>query len=380
MRVLIAGGGTGGHLYPGIAIAEEVTRRSDGQVLFVGTTRGLETKLVPAAGFPLELLEVSGLNRVGAANLLRGLLRLPKAFFASRRLLRRFRPHMVIGVGGYASGPLVLAAALLGYPTAIQEQNSHPGFTNRVLGRFVRRVFVAFADSRRFFSHRKTVLVGNPVRRRFIDAAASAVTAPTAAGAAELASVLILGGSQGARAVNDLVLGAAAMLKADGRLPALVHQTGAADEARVRGRYAELGLTDAVQVRAFIDDMPAVLAAATLVVGRAGALTLAELAMVGRPAILIPLPTAADDHQTRNAAEFATAGAAIVAPQKHTDAASLARMISDLCADPQRRAAMSRAMSGLGRPTAAHDIVDELERVAGVSKTPSVPPAPKAPA
>ncbi|MES1165108.1 MAG: undecaprenyldiphospho-muramoylpentapeptide beta-N-acetylglucosaminyltransferase [Verrucomicrobiota bacterium] len=371
MRLLIAGGGTGGHLYPGIAIAEEVTRRPGGQVLFVGTARGLESKLVPAAGFPLELLEVSGLNRVGWRQMVKGLLRLPKAFFASRRMLKRFRPDLVIGVGGYASGPLVFAAALLGYPTAIQEQNSHPGFTNRVLGRFVRRVFVAFDDARVFFAARKTMLVGNPVRRRFLEAAAASPGGPPSAAAASgtattaaTATVLIVGGSQGARAVNDLVAAAAAELHAQGRLPALVHQTGAADEARVRARYAALGLADRVQLRAFIDDMPATLGAATLVVGRAGALTLAELAMVGRPAILIPLPTAADDHQSRNAAEFARAGAAVVAPQGTTTASELARLIADLCADAGRRAAMSRAMAALGRPAAAREIVDELERVA----------------
>ena len=383
MRLLIAGGGTGGHLYPGIAIAEEVTARPGGQVLFVGTARGLETKLVPAAGFALELLEVSGLNRVGLGKFLKGLALLPKAFFASRALLRRFRPDLVIGVGGYASGPLVLTAALLGYPTAIQEQNSQPGFTNRVLGKFVRRIFVAFDDARGSFSARKTLLCGNPVRRRFVATAAtpgaslpSGVDAPSAVSTGlpagplaglQLPTVLILGGSQGARAVNDLVIGAAAALAAEQRLPRIVHQTGAADEARVRQLYADRQLADRVEILPFIDDMPAALGAATLVVARAGALTLAELAMVGRPAILIPLPTAADDHQTRNAAEFARAGAAIVADQRHTTPEALAQLIAELVADPTRRGQMSRAMAALGRPSAAREIVDELERVAGVA-------------
>ncbi|MEP6654706.1 MAG: undecaprenyldiphospho-muramoylpentapeptide beta-N-acetylglucosaminyltransferase [Myxococcales bacterium] len=370
MRVLIAGGGTGGHLYPGIAIAEEVTRRPGGEVLFVGTARGLETKLVPAAGFALELLEVSGLNRVGLGRFLKGLWRLPRAFFASRGVLKRFRPDLVIGVGGYASGPLVLTAALLGYPTAIQEQNSQAGFTNRVLGRFVRRVFIAFDDAGAFFAGSKTRLVGNPVRRKFVEAAAadaSGAPASSEAAASLARSVLVVGGSQGARAVNDLVLGAVAVLQSEGpgRLPPLVHQTGPADEARVRARYAELGLSGRVEVRAFIEDMPGALRAASLVVGRAGALTLAELAMVGRPAILIPLPTAADDHQSRNAASFANAGAAVVADQRTTSPEALAHLIADLYGDSGRRAAMSRAMVTLGRPAAARDIVDELERLAG---------------
>jgi UDP-N-acetylglucosamine--N-acetylmuramyl-(pentapeptide) pyrophosphoryl-undecaprenol N-acetylglucosamine transferase len=149
LRLLVAGGGTGGHLYPGIAIAEEVKATTGGEAVFVGTARGLETRLVPAAGFPLELVKVSGLKRMGLRALARGLFRLPRAFIESARILRRHRPDVVLGVGGYASGPLVFAAALLGYPTAIQEQNSLPGFTNRMLGKVVRRVFVAFDDGRR---------------------------------------------------------------------------------------------------------------------------------------------------------------------------------------------------------------------------------------
>ena len=357
VRLLVAGGGTGGHLYPGIALAEEVTARPAGAVLFVGTARGLETKLVPAAGFELELLDVSGLNRVGLGNLVKGLGRLPKAFFASRAVLKRFRPDLVLGVGGYASGPLVLAAALLGYPTAIQEQNSQPGITNRVLGVFARRVFVAFEDAKRFFSAKKTRLYGNPVRRKFV----TAVRGVDASAAALGRSVLILGGSQGAKAVNDLVVGAAAVLQAQGRLPPLVHQTGAADEARVRQKYAAAGLEGRVEIRPFIDDMPTALAGAALVVGRVGVLTLVELAMMARPAILIPLPTAAADHQTQNAAEFQRAGAALVADQRTTTAASLAAQIAELMAAPERRAEMARHMAALGRPDATREIVDELE-------------------
>lgn len=399
MRVLIAGGGTGGHLYPGIAIAEEVIRRPGGQILFVGTARGLETRLVPAAGFRLELLEVSGLNRVGLARFVKGLLRLPRAFSQSRRILKQFGPDLVMGVGGYASGPLVLTAALLGYPTVIQEQNSHPGFTNRVLGHFVRRIFIAFEDAATFFARRKTLLLGNPVRRSFrperAAAAAAAVTvaaperAPAASPLAPPTSpvtsspptpsspvpsppggVLVVGGSQGARAVNDLIMGAAAVLHGEGRLPRIVHQTGAGDEPRVRARYAELGLDELIEIRSFIDDMSAAVQGAMLVVGRAGALTLAELAMVGRPAILIPLPTAADDHQSRNAAAFARAGAAVVADQRTTSPAALAHLIAELAADPARRAGMERSMLALGRPAAARQIVDELERVVGIAARP----------
>ena len=223
-------------------------------------------------------------------------------------------------------------------------------------------------------------MVGNPVRRRFLDASAAvAARAPggTLASDGERAprpedlTLLVVGGSQGARAVNDLVLAAAAVLYAEGRarLPRIVHQTGPADEARVRERYGELGLAELVDVRSFIDDMPAALTAASVVVGRAGALTLAELAMVGRPAILIPLPTAAADHQSRNAAAFARAGAAIVADQRTTSPEKLASLIKALCDDGARRAEMGRAMATLGRPDAARELVDELERVAGGATT-----------
>src|SRR5580765_7171597 len=174
LRILVAGGGTGGHVYPGIAIAAEVKFAMGGEAVFVGTERGLERKLIPAAGFPLELVKVSGLKRMGMRGLLRGLVRLPGAFIESARILRRHRPDVVLGVGGYASGPLVFAAALLGYPTAIQEQNSLPGFTNRMLGRLVSRVFVAFDDAAARFARRKVRFLGNPVRRSFLDRVAAA--------------------------------------------------------------------------------------------------------------------------------------------------------------------------------------------------------------
>ncbi|HVZ71779.1 MAG TPA: undecaprenyldiphospho-muramoylpentapeptide beta-N-acetylglucosaminyltransferase [Polyangia bacterium] len=356
LRVLIAGGGTGGHLYPGIALAEALTSSGGGEVLFVGTAKGLETKLVPEAGFPLELMDVTGLKRTGLMALVRGLARLPGAFFQARAILRRFRPDLVVGVGGYASGPLVFAAALSGYPTAIQEQNSKPGFTNRVLGRVVRRVFVAFEEAKRSFSARKTRLFGNPVRRRFLEKVARAGATPPA----PTKSILVLGGSQGSHAVNELLSTTIQVLKARDVLPPVVHQTGPAEEVRMNLYYEALGLSDKVTVRAFIDDMPAALADAALVVARAGALTLAELAIMGRPAILVPLPTATDDHQTRNALEFAHAGAAVVVPQYETAATQLADIIVALFNEPGRLENMGEAMRSLAKPAATEEIVAEL--------------------
>ena len=360
LRVLIAGGGTGGHLYPGIAVAEAIAA-TGGEAIFVGTERGLETRLVPKAGFPLELIKVSGLKRMGLAGLARGLGRLPRAYLDSRRILRRLRPDVVLGVGGYASGPLVLAAALSGYPTAVQEQNSVPGFTNRVLGRFARRVFVAFDDAAAAFARRKVRFTGNPVRRALVERAA------TFAGrdATNAKSILILGGSQGSHAVNEFASGMVRVLDARGRLPRIVHQTGPDEQERMQVHYAALGYQeDRVQVRAFIDDMPAALADAQLVVARAGALTLAELAIMRRPAILIPLPTAADNHQAINAFAFQRAGAALVLPQSEASATRLGDLVDEILKDPARHAAMAEAMGTLARPQATDDVVAELRVIA----------------
>jgi UDP-N-acetylglucosamine--N-acetylmuramyl-(pentapeptide) pyrophosphoryl-undecaprenol N-acetylglucosamine transferase len=360
IRLLVAGGGTGGHLYPGIAVAEAVAA-AGGEVTFVGTERGLETKLVPKAGFPLELVKVSGLKRMGLRGMLRGLGRLPGAWAESRRILKRHRPDVVLGVGGYASGPLVFAAALSGYPTAIQEQNSLAGFTNRILGRVVRRVFVAFDEAAGSFARRKVRFVGNPVRRTFLERAAAA---NAQAGSSMGKSILVLGGSQGSYAVNELASGLVRVLDARGRLPPFVHQTGADDYNRMHVGYAALGYEGRVDVRAFIDDMPAALADAALVVARAGALTLAELAIMRRPAILIPLPTAADDHQTVNALAFERAGAAVVLPQADASATRLGDLVDQILGDPATHARMAAAMGELARADATAQLVAELAAIA----------------
>jgi UDP-N-acetylglucosamine--N-acetylmuramyl-(pentapeptide) pyrophosphoryl-undecaprenol N-acetylglucosamine transferase len=295
---------------------------------------------------------------MGVGGLLRGLARLPGAFIESARILRRHRPDVVLGVGGYASGPLVFAAALLGYPTAIQEQNSLPGFTNRVLGRFVRRVFVAFDDAAARFARRKVRYLGNPVRRSFLDRVET--SPPTEDGNA----IVILGGSQGSRAVNELASGMVRVLDARGRLPPIIHQTGADQFDEMQVNYAALGYEGRVDVRAYIDDMPAVLGQAAVCVARAGALTLAELAIMRRPAILIPLPTAADDHQTMNALAFERAGAAVLLPQASASATRLGDLVDEILQDPARRASMAAAMGTLARAAATHDIVAELAAIA----------------
>jgi len=371
VRLLIAGGGTGGHLFPGIPLADEVRRRG-GEVLFVGTRRGIEMRAVPAAGYALETLAVSGLKRMGLAATLRGLLRLPLALWRSFFIVRRFRPDVVVGVGGYASGPLVLAAVLSRVATAVQEQNSVPGITNRMLGRLVGVVFTAFDEAARFFPEPKLARLGNPTRRAIVaalDPPAGSVLgggqllASGALGAGQL-RVLVVGGSQGARAVSELVVGAAALLARTALDFAIVHQTGAADLEAMRARYRELGLAARAEVYPFIDDMADAYRAADLVIARAGALTLAELAIVGKPAILIPLPTAADDHQTRNAAAVARAGAALLLDQRQASAADLASAIVALAQDRAKLTAMGKAMRELARPRAAELIVDRLQTLA----------------
>jgi UDP-N-acetylglucosamine--N-acetylmuramyl-(pentapeptide) pyrophosphoryl-undecaprenol N-acetylglucosamine transferase len=294
---------------------------------------------------------------MGVRGLLRGLMRLPGAFIESARILRRHRPDVVLGVGGYASGPLVFAAALLGYPTAIQEQNSLPGFTNRMLGKLVRRVFVAFDDAAARFARRKVRFTGNPVRRSFLDRVAGTTND-------DGDSIVILGGSQGSRAVNELATGMVRVLDARGRLPPVIHQAGGDQFDEMQVNYAALGYGGRVDVRAYIDDMPAVLSKAAVCVARAGALTLAELAIMRRPAILIPLPTAADDHQTINAFAFQRAGAALVLPQAEASATRLGDLVAGILDDPERHAAMAEAMGTLARPQATEDVVSELRAIA----------------
>lgn len=359
MKLLIAGGGTGGHLFPGIAVAEEVVRRG-GEVLFVGTARGIEARVLPAAGYVLETIDVVGLKRTGVMGQVRGLARLPGAYFRSRAILKKFRPDVVLGVGGYASGPLVMTAALSRVPCVIHEGNSVPGITNRILAHLVRAVLIAFDDARPFFSARKVEFTGNPVRAKLVAALSSA--APPASASPR---VLVVGGSQGARGVNELVMAAVKELAAKNAVPQILHQSGQPDFDRCVEHYRGLGLGERVQVQPFIEDMAAAYGNADLVIGRAGALTLSELAIAGRPAILIPLPTAADDHQTKNAGRFVEAGAALMLDQRTATGTDLATMLTELSVAADRRATMSIAMRTLARPHAAQAIVDRLEKLAG---------------
>jgi len=362
MRLLIAGGGTGGHLFPGVAIAEELRARHPGaEVRFVGTRRGIEARVLPELGWELSLIEVSGLKTVGAAGTLRGLARLPRALWQARRIVREFRPDAVIGVGGYASGPVVLMARLAGVPTAICEQNSIPGLTNKILGRVVRAVFVSFEGSRRFFRPRKTVVSGNPVRRTLVAGLLDGTDPPSNLPAAEAGApvhVLVSGGSLGAVAVNPIA--ADALIAIARTTPiSIVHQTGEKGLDDTVQRYAAAGV--AAECHAFIKDMAAAYQRADVIIGRAGATTVAELAITGKPAVFIPYPFAADNHQELNARELVDAGAALMFRQAELTSDTLAEALRPLIADPARRAEMGARMKARARPGAAATVIDWCE-------------------
>jgi UDP-N-acetylglucosamine--N-acetylmuramyl-(pentapeptide) pyrophosphoryl-undecaprenol N-acetylglucosamine transferase len=352
LRLLIAGGGTGGHLFPGVAIAEELRARQPGApVQFVGTERGIEARVLPELGWDLALIQVTGLKTVGAWGAIKGVLRLPRALWQARRRIKEFTPDVVIGVGGYASGPVVLMARLRGVPTAICEQNSIPGLTNKILGKVARRVFLSFSVSEKYFKAKKVALIGNPVRRELV---AKLLEAP-AAGPDERIHVLVCGGSLGAVKVNELAADALIALAKDHPL-AIVHQTGEQGLAPTVARYRDAGVE--ATCAPFIKDMAAQYQRADVIVSRAGATTVAELAIAGKPAVFIPYPFAADNHQEVNAREMADAGAALMYRQAELTAAALADALRPLLADAGRRAAMGSAMKGLAKPGAAAAVVD----------------------
>jgi UDP-N-acetylglucosamine--N-acetylmuramyl-(pentapeptide) pyrophosphoryl-undecaprenol N-acetylglucosamine transferase len=356
ISLVIAGGGTGGHLYPGIAIARELQRRHPGSpLLFVGTSRGLETRIVPAEGFPLALIEIGALNRVGWRQQLRTLATLPRTCLEAAQILRRQRPDLVLGVGGYASGPVVLVAALMGIPTLVAEQNALPGFTNRVLARFVDAAAIAFDEARRYFGSR-AVLTGNPVRAEFLSLSPRP---PKEAGSP--LHVLVTGGSQGARAVNRAMVEALPLLQQAGARLQVTHQTGVRDLEWVAAAYREAGL--AAEVVPFLERMEESLATADLVICRAGATTVAELAAAGRAALLIPFPQAADDHQRKNAEAVVRVGGGVVIAEADLTPARLARELLDLAGTPDRLSRMAQAIRQLARPDAAGQVVDLIAQL-----------------
>ena len=360
MRILIAGGGTGGHVFPGIALAEEfLTRHSENDVLFVGTERGLEKDAVPRAGFPIEFIHVGGLNRVGLGKMTKSLFQLPTAIWESMRIIRRYRPGIVVAVGGYASGPVALAAWLMHVPVVVHEQNALPGFTTRTVGKFARRVFVAFEKASEHFPREKVVLTGNPIRQALMEN----FLRPQDPYDDAHPQVLAFGGSQGARALNEALVGAFGLLVERHPGIHLVHQTGPKMQEEVARAYEEAGFTGKVEVLPFIHDMSAMYAKSDLVVCRAGATTLAELTVAKKASVLIPFPFAADNHQEYNAQALAEAGAAVLLRESELTPSRLADEVSALLGDPGRRKAMERAAGLFGHPEAAKEIADDCVEI-----------------
>ncbi len=354
MRVMVAGGGTGGHVIPALAIAQELRSCYQAEVVFVGTQRGIETRLVPAAGFQLRLIEIGALKRVSLATRLRTVFDLPRALMTSAQLLREFRPDVMIGVGGYASGPAMLTAALMSVPTLAFEPNVVPGFANRVLAPTIRAAAVHFAETCHYF--RNCYVTGVPVRREFFRVPPRLQNSrPT---------LLVFGGSQGAHAINRAVLDA--LPKLIEALPEIhiIHQTGEKDYAEAQAVY--LSTMTSAEVSPFIDDMPGAFARADLLLCRSGASTVAEVTAASKPAIFIPLPTAADDHQRHNATTLANGAAARLLLQSELSTERLVNEITTLLRDRPKLAQMAEAARGFAHPDAAAKIASLAVRLAGV--------------
>ena len=357
LRVVIAGGGTGGHLYPGIAVARELqSRRPAAEISFAGTAKGIEARVVPREGFPLDVIRSGGLKGKSLLDRARGAALVPLSLADAWRIVSARVPDLVIGVGGYSAGPVVMVAALRGVPTMLLEQNAVPGLTNRLVAPFVKAAAVTFESTQAFFGS-KAFVSGNPVRPEFFAAAGSQPFTKESAIDEQTSGVrvLVFGGSQGAHAINVAMVEAAAQLAEHADLR-LTHQTGERDVEMVRAGYRAAGIQ--ADVEPFFYDMGRQLGQAQVVVSRAGATTLAEITAAGKAAILVPLPTATDDHQRKNAEALAAAGAADVLLQHDMNGTVLAQRIVSLARDRVKRDAMEMAARRLARPDAAKVIVD----------------------
>jgi UDP-N-acetylglucosamine--N-acetylmuramyl-(pentapeptide) pyrophosphoryl-undecaprenol N-acetylglucosamine transferase len=355
--LMIAGGGTGGHVYPAIAIAREyLARDATRRVVFVGTERGIEKTIVPKAGFPLELVDVGGLKGKSPADFLINLTRLPVGFMQGWKLVGKHRPGVALGVGGYSSGPVLVAAAMRGVPTVIHEQNAFPGLANRALARVAKAVAVGYADAASRLGRADAVVTGNPVRSEFF---AAARLRPAAADARK--RLLIFGGSQGSRVLNQTMTDALLFLARLKDRMDIVHQTGTNDLEKVKEAYRASAFPDA-KVVPYLDPIVDEIASAQLVVCRSGATTLAELAAIGRAAILIPFAAATDNHQEVNARVVERAGGAIVITETDLAPERLGLAINEIINDPDRARRMGEASMTLAEPDAAKKIVDLLEK------------------
>ncbi len=361
MRAILAGGGTGGHVIPALAIANELKKSYGAEVLFIGTARGIENRLVPAAGYPLQLVRVGALKNVSLMTRAKTVFDLPRAVWSAGRMLNEFAPDIVIGVGGYASGPAMLAAVVKNIPTLAFEPNVVPGFANRMVARFVSAAAVHFEETAKYFRHAE--VTGVPVRQAFFEIPPRS---PFLAQSAreKWGTLLVFGGSQGAHAINEAMIRCLPELQRQAPGIHIIHQTGERDYNDALAAYRSL--EEAAEVFKFIEDMPGAFARADLVVCRSGASTVAEITAAAKPAIFVPFPRAADDHQRVNAEVLAQAGAAVVVEESKLEGVWLAETIAALLGDPRRLQAMSEAARELAHPNAARDIAALAVRVAGI--------------
>jgi UDP-N-acetylglucosamine--N-acetylmuramyl-(pentapeptide) pyrophosphoryl-undecaprenol N-acetylglucosamine transferase len=361
MRAILAGGGTGGHVIPALAIANELKKSYGAEVLFIGTARGIENRLVPAAGYPLQLVRVGALKNVSLMTRAKTVFDLPRAVWSAGRMLNEFAPDIVIGVGGYASGPAMLAAVVKNIPTLAFEPNVVPGFANRMVARFVSAAAVHFEETAKYFRHAE--VTGVPVRQAFFEIPPrSQLLAQSAR--EKWGTLLVFGGSQGAHAINEAMIRCLPELQRQAPGIHIIHQTGERDYNDALAAYRSLG--EAAEVFKFIEDMPGAFARADLVVCRSGASTVAEITAAAKPAIFVPFPRAADDHQRVNAEVLAQSGAAVVVEEMKLEGVWLAETIAALLGDPRRLQAMSEAARELAHPNAARDIAALAVRVAGI--------------
>ena len=357
LRVVIAGGGSGGHVIPALAVARVLAEQYGASLRFIGTARGMETRLIPAAGYPLDLVQVGQLNQAGLRRQVATLARLPVGILQCVGILRRFQPHAVFSVGGYASGPAMAAAILTRTPLITYEPNAIPGLANRWAGKYVTAAAINFPESAHYF--RNAQVTGVPVRREFFDLPGRPPDAPP--------HLLVFGGSQGSRSLNRAMPPIAAELLQAVPGLTILHQAGAANFGETSRAYVESLAGDPAadgrwRVAPFLDDMPAAFAKASVILCRSGATTVAELAAARRPSVLIPFPRAADDHQTKNAEVFARAGAAILLREPELTPALLRQTLADVLTHPERLQAMTARAQALAHSNAAETIAAMIEK------------------
>ncbi len=364
LRVIISGGGTGGHIFPAVSIANEIrAKRPDAKILFVGAEGRMEMQRVPAAGYEIKGLPIAGFNRKNLLKNIPVLFKIMKSRSMARQIIRDFRPQVAVGVGGYASGPTLNVAESMGIPTLLQEQNSYAGVTNKLLAKKARKICVAYEGMERFFPADKILFTGNPVRQNLLDCKVTKEDAVRSFGLVPgKQTILIVGGSLGARTLNDSILGNLPLVKQQSKVQ-FIWQTGKYYSEEIKAELARRGCPDNLKVMDFISDMSQAYAAADLVISRAGAGSISEFCLLGKPVILVPSPNVAEDHQTKNALALVQKNAALYIADADARRTLLPKAINTV-SDLEKLESLSRNIIALARPNAASDIADEVIKLA----------------